>query len=418
MSLSHFLAEVINMYYKWDRVFDSELRTLELSGIIAAGQSGLIRPIEDKMTPMNVLITAGMPYFDGYLLLGPGLIIYIDVNGLSSENKIDMDISDGGFYNGFAVICSKDGKILIGTEKLTFQDYSHNMRSINKVNLCGDKFALSGNCQVSIIWQENDKIKYTQVGSAYNFKNAFVYDKKVFAYSDDGYLNIYFTDDDMNIDSQSLYRVNVDKALKNADPGLVIYNMYVDHGKTNDIYFLCNKGVVAVIPDFKYDRTSVDTIENNLIIYASKLTNDSHFMDMIHYKDTFVLVGYGEERESCITTKMLGTRIVEHNFLSSSSGADRYMYNFGTTYETKYLESHENISNITALAHLKLNVHQDDNGYYISKDDIDINHRYDIVDVEDAISVPFEWINDKIYVNVMSDARVTLLVYVNEEVQS
>jgi ribosomal protein L30E len=330
---------------------------------------------------------------------------------MTSENRIDMKFIDGVYANGLVVLGTDDGKIIYGRERLTFQDYPRRLLAINRINNCDDIVVIAGKNQIVILHDTDNKIEYTQVTANYNFINAYVYDSKLITYSDDGYLNIYFVDENYNVDKNSLYRINIRKVMSMC----AVNNMYIDHSKNNlDIYFLCDNGMVAVIPDFIYSRKTIDEIGNNLLMYAAKLTDTSYFKDMIKYIDTYIIVGYGEELQSCLKVKDIKNLIIQHNTLSSISGPERYMYNFASIYESKYEGS---ISQLGAIIEKNISVYQDDKGYYIDKKDTVIeDYESEVIDVEDAIKLPPVWENDKIYVNTTDETKVRLNVLVNSEV--
>ena len=41
-------------FYKWNRIFDSGVKYIGSTGIIALGPSGLLRPIENIQMPLNM----------------------------------------------------------------------------------------------------------------------------------------------------------------------------------------------------------------------------------------------------------------------------------------------------------------------------------------------------------------------------
>ena len=392
-------------YYRWERIIDTGIREFGVSGILAIGQTGLYRPIENLKLDTNVSFSSGVTYYDGYLLLAPGIIVYSDINGNSSETKVDLRLNNGAFHDGMIVLGTEDGKILIGAQKLQFQEYPRTMKSINRINVCVDKFIIAGDNQISILWKENNEIKYTAIGSKYNFINAYVYRDKVFALSSDGYLNIFFVDENMKTNPSDVYRVNVRKALKDVE----VNNMYVEATKTNDIYFLCSAGEVALIPDFNYTKETIDDIGDSLLLYAAKLTNDSFFKDMIIYGDKYIIVGHGEETKSCIQTTMLKTGIIEHNILNDIDGPERNVYNHSE-------KSGGTISDLRAIVTKTLPVYQDDHGHYIYAPDIIVNGFYtELIEAHDALD-DNGWVNNKIYVRSTSTSEVVLSVDVNRRV--
>lgn len=399
------------MYYKWDRIFDSKVSSMESCGILAIGPSGMIKPVENQVIPLNVLFRSCVPYYDGYLLITPGILLYVNPAEMTSENRIDMKFIDGAYANGLVVLGTDDGKIIYGRERLIFQDYPRRLIAINRINNCDDIVVIAGKNQIVILHDTDNKIEYTQVAANYNFINAYLYDSKLIAYSDDGYLNIYFVDENYNVDKNSLYRINIRKVMTMC----AVNNMYIDHSKNNlDIYFLCDNGMVAVIPDFIYSRKTIDEIGSNLLMYAAKLTDTSYFKDMIKYIDTYIIVGYGEELQSCLKVKDIKNLIIQHNTLSSISGPERYMYNFASIYESKYEGS---ILQLGAIIEKNIPVYQDDKGYYIDKKDAVIeDYESEVIDVEDVIKLPPIWENDKIYVNTTDETKVRLNVLVNSEV--
>ena len=398
------------MYYKWDRIFNTQISSIDYTGILAIGPSGMICPIEDKVTKLNVTFRSCVPYYDGYLLLTPGILIYTNVENLSSENRFDLKFIDGAYNDGLVILCSEDGKILYGREKLKFEDYPRKMMGINRVNNCNGNIVISGKHQIVILVDKKDSLEYHQVTSGSTFTNAYIYDNKLIALSEDGYLTIYFVDDDMNIDKNDAYRINVKKILNM----VTINGMYIDYGRgVFDIYFLCDNGMVAVIPNFNYTKEMLDDPKTDLLMYATKLTSNSFFKDMIKYMDTYIIVGCGEELESCVKTKGLKDLIIQHNMLSSITGPQRYMYNFASTYESKYEGDVDELSGVITV---ELPVYQDEHGYYIDKKDTIINGvETEIIDVPCATQVPI-WDNDKIYVNASETIMVVLNALVNSEV--
>jgi hypothetical protein len=392
-------------YYKWERVIDTRIREYGVSGIMAIGHTGLYRPVENRKLDTNIFFSSCVPYYDGYLLIAPGIVVYSDINGHSSETKMTLRLIDGAFCNGMIILGTEDGQILVGKDKLLFQEYPRTMKSIKRINACVDKIILCGDGQISIMWMKDNTIQYSAIGSPYNFINAFIYRNTIYALSTDGYLNVYFVNDDMKVISD-VYRVNVLKSLKDVE----IYNMYVDAGKTTDIYFLCSAGEVALIPDFNYTSDTIKDIGDNLLLYAAKLTNDSFFKDMIKYDNKHIIVGYGEETKSCVQVPMLKTSIIEHNILGDISGAERSVYNYSTVYENKYIADGGKLSDLRCIVTRDIPVRNDNNGNYISQDDISVDGFYaDVIEVHNAID-DNGWINNKIYVNAKDTTKVVLSV--------
>ena len=397
-------------YYKWERIMDTGIRAMGVSGILAIGHTGLYRPIENLKLDTNICFNACIPYYEGYLLVAPGVIVYSDISGNCSETKVNLNLVDGVFMNGLMVMGTADGKILYGRERLKFQDYDRTMMTINRINQCGDKIILCGKNQISIMWDKDSKLQYSTIGANCEFVNAYIYRNQIFALSTDGYLNIYFTDDNMRIDP-NVYKINVRNALKDVD----VYNMYVEATKTNDIYFLCSSGEVGLIPDFNHTKESIANIGNGLLMYAAKLTNDSYFKDMIKCEDKYIIVGYGEETKSCVQTTMLKSGIIEHNILNDVTGPERYVYNSCTVYENKYSDNGRDISDLRVIVTRYLPVYHDDNGSFIRKSDINVDGFYaEIIDVPDAVKRN-EWTDEKIYIREtmlrdVSEAEVVLCV--------
>lgn len=393
-------------YYKWERVIDTEIRAVGTSGILAIGQTGLYRPIENLKLNTNVFFNTAIPYYDGYLLVAPGIIVYSDISGHCSETKIGLNIIDGVFMNGLIVMGTADGKILVGKQKLQFEEYNRTMMTINRINKCGNKIILCGKNQISIMWIEDDELKYSTIGTSYDFINAYIYRDKIFALSTDGYLNVYFVDKNMKTNPSDGYRINVLGALKDVE----IYNMYVEATKTIDIYFLCSNGEIGLIPDFNYTKDTIVDIGSTLIMYAAKLTDNSYFKDMIQYEDKYIIVGYGEETKSCIQTTMLKNGIIEHNILNDITGPERNVYNYSTVYENKYINSGGSISDLRAIVTRNIPVYQDGNKYYISKSDISVDGYYtELIEVPEAVNQN-GWVDDKIYVKTSSATKVVLSV--------
>lgn len=394
------------MYYKWERIKDTGIREYGVSGILTMGQTGIYRPIENLKLNTNVFFSSCVEYFEGYLLISPGIIVYSDIAGNSSETKIDLKLKDGVFSRGKVILGTEDGKILIGKKKLEFQEFNRSMKTINRINRCQDKVVLCGDGQISILWQNDDnKIEYVPIGYPYNFVNAYLYRNTVFALSTDGYLNIVYLDDNCKLQSD-IYRINIRKALKDVN----VYNIYVDAGRTMDIYFLCSDGEVALMPDFKYTKDTISNAKNNLLLYAAKLTNDSIFKDMIKYEDKYIIVGYGEETKSCIQTTMLKNGIIEHNILNSITGPERSVYNSCASYENKYIEAGGDITDLRAIVTREVPVYKDSKGNYISKKDINVNDHYtELIEVYNAVDHN-GWQDDKIYVTMQNTATVVLCV--------
>ncbi len=401
-------------YYEWNRVCDSGVRTLENTGIIALGHNQMLNPIENIKKDINVTFTSCIPYFYGYLLICPGLLVYINIENKASENKLDLTLIDGAFCNNTVVLGTRDGKILYGKEPLKFQEYSRHMNNIRRINECNGKFVLCGDKQISILWEDNNKFNYTTVVTDYSYINAYLYRDKLFAYSEDGYLNIYFVDDKMNIDKVNFYRVNIQDTIHDVK----VNNMFVEYNRTFDIYFLCDDGFMALIPDFKYTKDTIKDIGNNLLMYSAKLTSSSSFKDMMKYNDTYIIVGYGMEGNSCVKTTMLKDSIINHNILSNVTGPARYVYNFCSSYENTYLDTHEDLHDLVLISHMKLPVYEDTDkvgGLYIKYSDIKTHYKFDIVDIENVIDL--SWMNDtipeKIYVARPGLCDVTLKIFVN-----
>ncbi len=401
-----------NTFYEWNRVCDSGINAMESSGIIALGTKYLYQPMENNIKPINVAFTSCVPYFYGCLLICPGLMVYLDIEGRASENKLDLALIDGAFYDNMVVIGTSDGKILYGTEPLKFQEYTRHMNAISRVNECDGKFVLSGNMQISIMWREDSKIQYSSMASKYNFINAYMYNHTLFAYSDDGYLNIYYVDNNMKIDIDNYYRVNIQGTLKD----YAINGMYVDHNRTTDIYFVCDDGIVTVIPDFNYDKESIQDIGNDLVMYAARIADHTSIKDMINFNGTFIIAGYGVDNNSCIKATMLKESIISHNILANVSGPVRYVYNFASTYESKYLKDHDNLSDVSIITSVELPVYSEPGmigNLYIKLDDINIKYDYDIIDIPTATRP--EYISARMPVCKPGTATVILQVYVNEE---
>jgi hypothetical protein len=372
-------------FYKWDRIFDSGISDFVSSGIVALGKTGLLRPVENKQMPMNVELHACVPYFDGYLLIMPGLMLYINAEGQISENKIDLALTDGVFINGMILLATTDGKILFSKEPLVFKEHSRRLNKITRVNKCEDKAIICGDTTIAIAWEKDNRVEFKQLATHFHHINAYLYDGKIFSFSDDGFLNVYFIDKEFNILPNSLYRIDINSNLIDA----TVNSIYIDHdSKTCDIYFLCNNGIVAVIPNFKYTKDSITEIDKNLIMYEAKLTDNSYFKDMTKYNDEYIIVGYGEETKSCIKTKQLKDSIIAHNLLNRISGPERYMHNFASTYESKYKKSKSEDTKMKALLTVHLIVYTNTDGSkYIKTTDIGlIPNSFTIYDVQDAIS--------------------------------
>jgi hypothetical protein len=391
-------------YYKWERIIDTGIRVFGSDGIMAIGQTGLYRPIENLKLDTNVVFSSAVPYFDGYLLLAPGIIVYSDVNGNSSETKMDLRLTDGTICNGLIVLGTEDGRILLGKTKLQFQEYSRSLKTINRINTCKDKVVICGENQISILWEEDSTIKYSIISYNCNFINAYLSNNKIYALSSDGYLNIFFVDENMNWNTSDTYRVNVVKALKDVE----VYNLYVESSKADDIYFLCSSGEIGLISDFNYNKDTIKDIGDKLILYAAKLTNNSFFKDMIQYDDKYIIVGYGEENKSCVQTTMLKTEIITHNILNDISGPERCIYNYSTSYEDKYTRSGGNISDLRSITTITVPVQHDSQGNYISKF-ISVQGFYtDIIEVPDALYHTDQ--GEKIYVRSSDTTDVVVCV--------
>lgn len=403
------------MYYKWDRIIDTGIRSIDNSGILAIGPSGLLRPIENFKEPTNVCFTSGTAYYDGYLLLKPGLLIYANADGHASENKINLRLNEGAFCNGLVVLGTEIGEILYSKTKLQFQDFNRNVSSIKRMNVCGNKVVICGKNHVSLMWEENDKIQFKLATSNYDFVNAYLYRNKIFALSTDGYLNVFFVDENNNIDTKNGYRVNIKKAMKDVE----VYNLYVDCGRnTLDIYFLCSSGEVGLIADFNYDKDTIQNIGSDLVLYAAKLTKASFFKDMIKHGNKFIIVGYGEEHDSCIIISMLKSTIISHNILTDINGPERLVYEVCSLYENNYIESGGDINDLTAIITRDIPVYEDPNGNYIKKEDITVDgYPTELIFAKDGTDVN-GWVDNKKKVNATGTTSVILSVEINRSVKN
>ena len=399
-------------FYKWDRIFDSGVSHMGSTGIISLGRSGLLRPMENIQMPLNVELRACVPYFDGYLLIGPGLLIYTNIQGQSSENKLDLSLIDGIFMNGMVVLCTSNGKILFGKEPLVFQEYTRRLKNINRINNCDNKAVICGDNILAILWEkEPNQIQFKQLATVYKYNNAYLYDDKLFAYSDDGYLNIYFVDSNYNILPDTLCRINLSGNIIDAK----IHDIYVDHNTTNDIYIICDHGTIAVIPDFNYTQETISDTDGKLFIYEAKLTANSYFKDMMKYKNEFIIVGYGEEMASCIKTKQLKESIIIHNLLNDITGAQRYMYNFACTYESKY---EYDVVGLRLITCVDVPVYIEEDKKYIYYSTIDTKgHPFDIIDIPDSVVKYIdEWPNPVEVVTDNNTSMVKISVRLNSHI--
>ena len=387
-------------YYKWNRIFDSGVSSVGNSGILAVGHSGLLRPIENIYQKMNMQFYSCVPYFEGYLLITPGTLLYVNLEGKVSQNQLDLVLVDGTFINGMVILVTRDGKILYSKKPLVFEEYHKHLNNISRINKCDDKAIICSENSISIMWDSNNKIEFRQLATRYHHINAYLYDGKVITYSDDGYLNIYFIDSNFNILPNSLYRINISKNI----PDTVINNIYIDHyTDTCDIYFLCDYGTLAVIPNFNYTSETIKDIHDSLVLYASKATASSHFTDMIRYKDEFIIVGHGEETNSCVKTKKLKDEIISHNIIKDITDAQRYMYNMSYTYESKYKEYNPDIKDLGVMTIVSAPVHIDDNGKYINVKDLDISKKYVVYVLKVFNSIKTQSLYGKVYVDTNSD---------------
>lgn len=410
-------------YYKWNRVFNSEYSYIGFSGIMALGKSGILRPIEgDCITtntpintmPLNTEMSACVPYFDGYLLITPGLLIYTNMYGQSSENKIDLALIDGVMLNKYdtplVVLGTSDGKIIFGKEALNFQEYTKKLKNIKRINKCNDKAIICGNNTIAIMWQDkSNNIKFKQLAIPYNLINAYLYDDKIFAYSDDGYLNIYFVDSEYNIMQSSLYRINIAKHIVDAE----VLNMYIDYNKSCDVYFTCDHGMMAVIPEFNFTQDTIDDLQSKIFIYAAKLTPNSYFMDMIKHGSDYIIVGYGEELHSFVKTKQLKESIIIHNLLNDISGPQRYMYNFASSYESK---SDFDVFGLNIITYVEEKVFTKGNKKYINWSNIDTKgHEYKVLDIPDSVVKYIDKWPDPVEVNTDKDtSMVKISICINK----
>ena len=367
-------------FYKWNRIFDSGVKYIGSTGIIALGPSGLLRPIENIQMPLNVEMFSCVPYFDGYLLISPGTLIYTTINGSTSENKLDLALIDGVFIDGVVILGTSDGKLLYSDKPLIFKEHSRKLAKINRINKCDNKAVICGDTTIALLWAQDNKVQFKQLSTVYHHINAYLYNDKLITYSSDGYLNIYFVDEEFNILANTIHRINIAKHLSDAK----VNTIYVDNG---DIYFVCDNGTIALMPDFRYTRESIDAIGDKLILYAAKLTANSYFTDMMHYNDEFIIVGYGEEMNSCIMTKELKSSIINHNILTNITGPQRYMYNFANTYECKYASNGGDINKLGIVMVKELPVHKMFNEKYILLHEMNLDVRgFNVIDIPDSIT--------------------------------
>lgn len=367
-------------FYRWNRIFDSGVSYIGSSGIIALGRSGMLKPIENEYKPLNVELFSCVPYFDGYLLITPGLLIYSTIDGRVGETKLNLALVDGVFIDGVVILGTTDGKLLFSDRPLTFKEHSKRLAKITRINKCDNKAVICGDNTIALMWAQDKRMQFRQLATNYHHVNAYLYNDKIITYSKDGYLNIYYVDKEFNILSDTLHRIHVSEHLPDAN----VNSIYVDNG---DIYLVCDNGTIGVIPNFNYSREMIDYSGDKLIMYAAKLTATSYFTDMIRYNNEFIIVGYGEEMNSCIKTKQLKSSIINHNILTKITGPQRYMYNFASTYEDKFFNVGGDINNLGIIVTRELPVHTLYGNKYILMHEMDLGARaFDIVDIPDAIN--------------------------------
>lgn len=299
---------------KWKKIRDVKMlnKSVSNTSIIAVGDSGQLCPSNGKIYYENTRFLSCAPYYDGILVLSPGTLIFENQYGVS-ENKVNYNVKDVGNVGSVTIIGTEEGKLIASPSQYNFAEMNVTVPGLTSITPGDTYIAINGLNQILILYDSKPSItRETYIirdndndisfMSTYLVNDTFISltsTKKLCAFKRNSMLN----------SSHDIYWLDLNSLF----PDLDINNIYVHE---DDIYLLCNAGIIAVIDNFDFN---LSTENMSLNIYASKLTKSTNWMDMIYHDGVFIGVGEGALSESVFKIPDLKSGIIAHNAFNVST---------------------------------------------------------------------------------------------------
>lgn len=297
----------------WKKVADLDIEKDAFKGIMAVGFDGMFDPLQHLLNDKSTGFLSIARYGNGYALIAESTLIVDNLLGIS-ETKNSLAICDIETIGDISYIISCNGEaIYTNHSNASNNGVITQLAPLNSIKASDGRFFLCGKefVYVNEASDSDRKNLYRIYADGVNFVSGRILNEKECILLDDKG-DLYYV---INYKSGAIYKIAINEILHN----IKINEIYTIK---NDVYLLCNTGLIFLIKDFNIENINA---VNNIKIYCTRIyATDWLSMTYRESEDLYVIVGSGTIDHSSIAVHNLPSVIINRDILNNNMNIKAY----------------------------------------------------------------------------------------------